>query len=88
MKRKVLFMSRIIKTFSLKDILSTNEVYDALLSQKAHNGRPYSKNPGKMTLTQILSKCPEFTKVGYIDEVTNGSRERVNTWQLTEEAEP
>ena len=85
MKKKKLYMSRIIRVFEAeKGALSTNEIYDMLLSQKSHNGRAYSKSPGKMTLTQILSKCPEFKKVGHRSRTTNGNRERIGVWELAE----
>ena len=78
-----MYMDRIIRAFRENPaVLSTNQVYDILHTQITHNGRTYRKNPGKMTLTQLLSKNPEFIKVGYIDKITNGIRERVITWEL------
>tara|TARA_R110000744_G_C19319908_1_gene557533 strand:- start:1145 stop:1402 length:258 start_codon:yes stop_codon:yes gene_type:complete len=85
MKKKTMYMDRITRAFRENpSVLSTNQIYDILHAQITHNGRNYSRTPSKMNLTQLLSTNPEFIKVGHIDKVTNGFRERVITWELEE----
>lgn len=84
-------VKRIFRVFDEhKGPLSTNEVYVFMMNQTSpKTGRLYKKNPSKGTLAQILSKYPYFSKIGYVDESTiQGSRMRITTWKINNEAIP
>lgn len=81
-------VKRIFRAFDEHgESLSTNEIYVIMMNQiQLRGGRPYSKNPSKGTLAQILNKYPYFKKVGCVDERSvKGSRMRISAWRINME---